>query len=514
MDTVGAGSGGGIHPGAPIIWPHIKPQTQVTQQDQQQQEQQQTQQVQQNTPQSSTQTSQSTTATQSQVLQQVASTTVSSQTSASTPVSSATRALSTQDISMQLMSIGLADTPENQQLASKMLEYGMELSDENFQQLFKALQNKGANANTQNAALAAMSKGLAGNPAAVKALEQFFSGNINYAQQLQNLQQNISLVNQSLSSFASGTNTALVNNLTALLGEFDKNIKKIQNKDSEKNTVVLSKKETSTLQGMMSKGANLPPDQLKMLQNVLARGTVNNAEEFDILQNLLAFSQGLSGEDAEIMQNLLSQSGSLNLNFSKNFLMDLNALKALIAGLQQKLQFVQDPAERAKLMELLKNLESSITPVMENISAQGILSKLSKYYDPKLPDRYFYWIIPSPFAEMAKNIEILIKRDMSKKEAPVNPERTQVIIKMETEQFGDVAVIVEISGKDLWYLFHTESEDGRKYIAANSAMLRDQMATFDYTVKGISSQVKKIQINKILNPTIDLEDLRRIRTEA
>ena len=194
-------------------------------------------------------------------------------------------------------------------------------------------------------------------------------------------------------------------------------------------------------------------------------------------------------------------------------LKDMAALKALVMGLQKQISATADPVEKKMLTAALKELEEGISGVMDNFTAQAVLSKLTKYIDPNFPDKYYYWMIPNPFMK-DKNIEILVKRDTTKKEAPVNPSKTQVILKMDTEAMGEVAVIVEISGKDVWYLFNSTSDDARKYIAANSAMLREQMAGLDFNVKGVQSQVKKIEINKILSPTIDLDRLRRIRTEA
>ena len=199
---------------------------------------------------------------------------------------------------------------------------------------------------------------------------------------------------------------------------------------------------------------------------------------------------------------------------SRLLLQDLTAFKSLIAGIRQQIDKTGNPEEKQKLLATLKALEAQMSEVVDNIVGQSILSKLSKNYDPKLPDKYFYWMIPNPFSERAKNIEILVKRDPTKKKAPVNPDKTQIILKVETESMGDIAVIVEITGKDVWYLFNTPNEDARRYIAANSAMLRSQMANLEFKVKGFQSQVKKIEINKILSPTLDLDHMKRVRTEV
>ncbi len=501
MDSVSAGSGGGIHPGAPIIWPTIKPTTSSTE----------------STTKSPTQ-SQSQSASQAQSAATARQSSSSSAATSSSSIASPSnpnlaRTLSTQDISAQLMSVGLADTPENQQLASKMLEYGMELSNDNFSQVFKAMQNKGSNQNTQTAAFTALAKGMAASQPAVQSLEQFFSGNNNLSSQLNQLTQSMSDVSQAMSG-KNLLNPGVMASLASVLSEFDQNIKKMKNTSDPSKTISFSKDQKSLLQGLLgdTNKTALLPAQRNALQKMLSGGFLSS-EEMLSLQSMLSKEGMLSGEQAQMLNNILKEAGGFNLELSKNFLKDLTALKAFISGIQQQLAQSKNPAERENLMALLKELEASIGGVMDNFTAQAVLSKLSKYYDPNFPDKYSYWMIPNPFVDK-KNIEILIKRDSSKKEAPINPAKTQLIMKIETENFGDVAVIVEISGKELWYLFNTESDDARKYIAANAAALREQMSNLDFQVKGFNSQVKKIEINKILSPTLDLDNLRRIKTEA
>lgn len=497
MDVVNPGSGGGIHKGAPIIWPTIKPTTTETTESTQQQQKQ----VQQSSS-TSASTPSSTAATQA--LQQAAST---------TSASTVARSLSTQDISTQLMSINLADTPENLDLAAKMLEHGLELSEDNFNQLFSALKSQGSNKNLQSAAFAALAKGMASNPSVIKALESFFSGNNNMSSQLQQLQESMANASQVLNGSQSSLNSGIISNLTALLSEFDQSIKKMQNNNSLAGASSFSKEELAAIQKAISSGKAPAGQEQAVLQNLLARSGALSKEEQAMLQGLLSREGSLSKEELQALQSMIEK-GSVGLNQSKVMLQDLNALKSFIRGIQQQLMNAQNPAERQKLLSVLKHLEGRIDEVMNNLSSQAILSTMSKHNDNSLPDKFFYWMIPNPFSEKEKNIEILIKRDTNKKGAPVNPDRTQIILKIETEELGEISVIVEISGKDIWYLFNTEEDGSRKYIAANAAMLREQMSVLDYKVQGFNTQIKKIEINKILSPTIDLDKMKRVSAEA
>jgi hypothetical protein len=238
-----------------------------------------------------------------------------------------------------------------------------------------------------------------------------------------------------------------------------------------------------------------------------------SSADLSILQEMLGTGQ-LNDAQLFALQQLLMQLQNKPIEMPISWAQDFNAMQAFIKGIYKQLSNQKLDDNGRMLLESLKALEKSLAESVSNMTAQGILSKMSKYNDPALPDRYYYWMIPNPFSEKKRDIEILVKRDTNKDGAPINPNRTQIILKTETDTMGDVAVIVEISGKDVWYLFNTDNDDARKYIAANSAMLREQMKVLDFNVQGFQTQIKKVNINKILSPTLDLDRLRRVSAEA
>lgn len=715
MDNVGAGAGGGIHPGAPIIWPTIKPITTVTTE--------------------TTETTESTSSSSSSS----SSSSATSTTSVATSSNAIMRSLSAQDLSAQLVTMGMVDSTENQQLAMKMLEHGLELSPENFEQFFNAVQSKGNSQSVQQAAFTALAKGLATNQSAINALDQFFSGQMSAAQQIENLSQQLQNVAKSLDQSPNLLSQSLNSSLSSLVTEFDSRLKQMSNKDnllskenialstSQKNslsklTSELSAVQQSSLNSALSKNAPLSQSQQEALQQILSGSIGMTEEQTKALQDLLlskniipanmkdsishllqkdstlmpaqkealsslfssspqltseqrqllsqfqesdslspqqkmllgdVMSGNFSSANLSALDDLISKSSlkmdqkislnsvlhslstpKINVNFSsainslsdmsqenievlsqllssqvaltseqKNSLLslfsglgllngdhinnisqllagkefplsqqnilkmlleqpklltssdlsvlqeildsnrltseqmfslqqllmqlqnkpmempiswaqDFNALQSLIKGIYKQLSNQTLDENGKQLLESLKSLEKVLMEHISNISAQGILSKLSKYNDPSLPDKYYYWLIPNPFTNQKKDIEILVKRDSTKEGAPVNPQKTQIILKTETESMGEVAVIVEISDKDVWYLFNTDNDDARQYIAANSAMLRDQMKVLDYNVQGFQTQIKRVNINKILSPTLDLDRLKRISAEA
>ncbi|MEK6557685.1 MAG: hypothetical protein AABZ14_05230, partial [Candidatus Margulisiibacteriota bacterium] len=487
MDSVGAGSGGGMHPGAPIIWPTIKPTTQIVTESESVTESQS-----QST--SSSTSSPTTSRPTSTSSPQTSSTLSSSSTTSAATISSSSatvaRTLSSQDISAQLMSVGLADTTENQQLASKMLEYGLELSEENFQQLFKALQNKGSNASVLASAFTALAKGVATNQAAVRSLTQFFANENNLAAQFENLQASISHANQTLSGQAV-LNPSLANRLAALLSEFDLSLRKAQNKDFSSKPAVASKSEQIVLGSALTRGVSMNQPQQAALKSLMSPNSELSKEELELLQKMVDENSSgfLNEEESGVLKSLLGRGNLAQFDGSRALLGDMNALKALLAGLLQSMK-AKPNSKQDELMGVLEELQTQLGDTMDNLTGQAVLSKLSKYYDPGMPDKYHYWMIPNPFSELPKNIEILIKRDATKKNAPINPLKTQIIMKVETETLGDVAVIVDISGQDIWYVFNAANDDARRLITANSAILRERMSSLDFNVKGFNAQVK------------------------
>lgn len=260
-------------------------------------------------------------------------------------------------------------------------------------------------------------------------------------------------------------------------------------------------------------GGSLPTAQANVLQMLLEQPGLLSAADISVLQEILD-SGKLTQDQLFSLQQMMMQLQNKPMQMPMSWAQDFNALQSLIKGIYKQLSNQQLDDKGKDLLEALKALDKSLVENVSNMTAQGILSKMSKYNDPSLPDKYYYWMIPNPFAEQKRDIEILVKRDTSKDGSPVNPHKTQIILKTETESMGEVAVIVEISDKDIWYLFNTDNDDARQYIAANSAMLRDQMKVLDFNVQGFQTQIKKININKILSPTLDLDKLRRISAEA
>ncbi|HCY35870.1 MAG: hypothetical protein DKM50_04490 [Candidatus Margulisiibacteriota bacterium] len=427
-DSINAGSGGGIHPGAPVIWPSSKQVQQV----------QQTQQTQQ-AGQAVTVPAQA--AKETSVTQQIAQQAQQAQQFGKPTIA---RSLSKTDISAQLVQLGLPVTNDNIQLANKMLLHGLELSSENFNSLFNILKNTGGQSSTQQAALVALSKGLQNEQGVIKPLESFLANNPQLAKQLLSLNNAMESFKSSILGGRNLLSPQLLTQLTQILTAMDDKYKKLLNGES---------------------------------------GIENFMEKF------------LRG-------------GSLE---------EMRALKSLLFGVAKQLMNNPNEALSRDSKQLAKafiGLGKSLDEVMQNITAQAILSKPASRQDAALPDKYAYWQIPNTMGQMPGTLEILIKRDEGNKNAKINPNRTRIILKVESEELGEITIMVDIEDKSIWYVFNNENDKVREFIMANAVILRDRMNQLNWNVKGVQSIRRTVDLKKYLIPTINIDTLKRISTEA
>lgn len=427
-DSVGAGSGGGIHPGAPIIWP-------VSKQSQQVQQAQQAQQAGQAT------SVPAQAAKETSVTEAIAQ---KAQTAQAASQPTVARALSKTDISTQLVQLGLSASKENVAVANNMLQHGLELSTDNFNNLFKMMKGKGAGSLTQKSAMIALTKGLEDQPGAVKSLETFFGKNPQISKQMQTMQ------------------TALASFRSAIFG-----------------------------------GKNLLSPQLS---SQLIQLVANMDDKFKKLLN--------GDTSKESITEQMMRDGSVK---------DLGAFKSLLMGIAKKLNNVKNPNMAKEAKQLGKSflgMARHTDEMLQNLTAQSILSKPGARQDVAMPDKFAYWQIPNALAETASSIEILIKRDESKKNKEINPNKTQIIIKIETEELGEITIIIEIEDKKIWYVFNNDSEAVRSFINQNSVVLKERMGSLNWDVKGIQAVSRKVDLKKFLVPTINVDRLKRVSAEV
>lgn len=423
-EGVGAGSGGGIHPGAPTIWPTV--------QSKQVKEAQQSQQ----SGQATTVPAQS--AKETSVTEQIAQ---QAQQSASPSKPTVARSLSKADISAQLVSMGIPSSSDNVQLASKMLMHGLELSQDNFSNLFKMMKN-GSGSGTQQSALIALSKGLS-SEAAVKTLDGFMANNPKMTSEMQLFQ------------------TAMNNFKTALL-------------------------------------------------------TGKNMMQPQIINNLLSILSKMDDKYKKMLEGNMSKEDMLQLMDRDGMMKELRAFKGLLAGVSHKM--MQGNAKMSKSAKQLGKAFSGMArytdKLLMNLGAHSILSRPSGKQDVALNEKYAYWQIPNSLADSPKNIDILIKRDENGKKKQFDASKTRIILKIETDDLGEITIMIDVEEKKIWYIFNTDDDAIKEFVNKNSILLKERMGLLNWEVQGVQAVKRKIDMKKYIVPTINVDSLKRVSAEV
>ncbi|OGB88815.1 hypothetical protein A2625_02080 [candidate division WOR-1 bacterium RIFCSPHIGHO2_01_FULL_53_15] len=286
-------SGGGIHPGQPIIWPTGKPTS---------------------TPVSSAQETQTPGGVRTSVPQQAAPVKPSeaaapatqARPAAPTPSApSVARPLTVEDIRSHLLSLQVEPNDLNTKLASLMLRNGLEVSRGNLVKIFTMLQGTDKSSAMQEASVLLLMKGL-DSPQAVKILGQFFSENPAQAAQMMALHNGLGNLTSALGMGKGLLDPALISQLTALLGAFDSTLENMTSKFATKSSAFSRGQAVNDMRALKA--------LLQGLQNKAPAG--DSAAAQALASALMEFQGKLDG----LMQNMvaqaiLSQSGRSAVNY-------------------------------------------------------------------------------------------------------------------------------------------------------------------------------------------------------
>lgn len=423
MSAINTGGGAGIHPGAPVIWPRI-PQQKVEQ----------------------TEASKEVVETSRQIQQQAAPTSTSSAApvqQAAPPPSAAqtppTRPMSMNDIVQQLMELGIPNTADNTQLASLMMQHGVELSPKSFENLYRLLKGKTDNFSMQSAVIA-LTKGLSESANSVGMLQTFLSQSPQLTGQITGLQQAIARFQFAFQNGQSLLSSGIQANLTEILSQFDTELKKLQRSSVDKG----------------------------------ALSNLNRGPWIRDIRAMMQFLQGLK----------------LNLQNSAN----ANSPQAKELGQQ------------------MSELQEKLTGFLEHLTTQAILSKDGDKQIPTQTDKFFYWALPNPY-NTTSNVEIMVRKDKNVK-GEINPEKTRLYLKVDTPDLGEITIIIDVLDNKVWYIFNSEREETRRFIAKMNNELKERMVNIGKNLVGFQTVVRTLDLKKILIPTLSLDDVMRISTEA
>ncbi len=213
--------------------------------------------------------------------------------------------------------------------------------------------------------------------------------------------------------------------------------------------------------------------------------------------------------------NKKAEDGDMALGELKRgeLLNDVKVLTEFLGGLEEKIQR-ENPQDSplSGVRQNISQLKEKLTGFLDNLTAQVILSKESGVQQLGT-DKFMYLQMPNPLTEKPSNIELLIKKDPQKNGA-LNPAKTRIIAKFDTPDLGELSVTLDVADKKVWYLFYTQNSETKSAVMKLSPELKEQMSALDYEVMGIQAVEKKLDIKKLVLPTLNLDKLSRINAEV
>lgn len=433
-------SGGGIHPGQPVIWPTGK--KTASTQDAAVQSPSTTQTTGGVRSTSGNAQAQRTSQAQSSDATSAAATPgKTAATAAKTGAQNIARPVTIEDIKAHLVKIQVPDDEMTLNLASLMLKNGVELSRNNFVKLFSMLEGTDKSTSTQEAALMLLMKDLP-LPAALKLLSRYFSENPQLAQQLMALAEEMGVLGSAMGAAKGAINPALAARIAALLSQFD-----------------------------------------ELLKDIPGKGK-------------------FTGDGSVSREALLN---------------DVRAFKALFEGIEAELpQTGKAGGEGAKggqvLGPQLKTVINRLNSVLENLTSQAILSKASD----KSEVNYQYYQIPNSMVNPPKNLEILLRRNGEGSQAIIDPDKTQIVMSMETQNLGKLSICLTVRDKNVGILFNTQNEEARSIIAKEFNELREKFSDQNYVTTSFQAKVNPAMcsIKPYLIPILGLDNLLKVDIEA
>ena len=175
-----------------------------------------------------------------------------SQQAKATPTSetpSYVRLLNSKDISDALVKLQKTVTPQNKQILTTMLLYGVETSQEAFELIEKMV--KGSDkGNKLESSVIAYSKGLEGNPKAVDIISKFLSHNVQFSGSLASLSQGLQGLKQSLPGYASFLDPSLIAGIAGFLDDFIEDTKLLKKHADNLDIKELIQKQSSLVQDL------------------------------------------------------------------------------------------------------------------------------------------------------------------------------------------------------------------------------------------------------------------------
>ncbi|GBR75735.1 hypothetical protein NO2_0381 [Candidatus Termititenax persephonae] len=278
---------------------------------------------------------------------------------------------------------------------------------------------------------------------------------------------------------------------------------------------------TQNLAAFLEQNPELSKQMLEMLQaSATARSALGQTSGLlspQLSNQLAAMLSALDGYVSLLPKEFKDKVQKGTGTFSNaEILTNTRAVRALIDGVARQVQEAtpHQTSEVNNLLTALGTLSKSAQNVAQNLIVQAILSRPDEREDAALQEKFSYWQIPYGLGNPAQTIELLLERDKKAKHRNINPRRTKLVLKTESEALGEISAEVEVEDDNLDFRFNTNDENIRKLISANVDELRKKLETYSYKTKTVRVVKRSLDVKNFLIPTLDFNTLTRVQTEV
>ncbi len=252
--------------------------------------------------------------------------------------------------------------------------------------------------------------------------------------------------------------------------------------------------------------------QTSEMQNLISGQTMLSPQ---LSARLTAIMTSLQGFIAALPDNIRKELQEGRGLLSKSGLLtNMRAVKAIFNGVAKQVEAEGGSTKANNLLTALGKMANHAKEVAENIIVQAILSRPSQREDSAMGDKFAYWQIPNTLATPPETFELLVLRDKKNKNKSINKKKTKLILKATTKGLGELAIEVDVDDDNLDFKFNTKEEEIRKLISSQIESLAHKLEAYKYKTRSVRVVKRNLDVKKFLIPTLDLNNLTRVQSEA
>jgi hypothetical protein len=223
------------------------------------------------------------------------------------------------------------------------------------------------------------------------------------------------------------------------------------------------------------------------------------------------------GEFEQTLKKLMRQQKDSAFSISEfkrgKFIHEYKLFLDFLGGVKSKLS-TGKPSDVALVESEFDRFRHALKGLLSAFTSQSILSREMMSQGDSDPS-YYYWQLPNPMAPSEQTMELLIRKDKKLSgQARIDSEETQIILRFDTPDLGEVSVIIDLKKNKVSYIFQTDNGNTKRLIAEMSADLRDRMVDLNYEMVKVQTVQKKLDVKKLLMPLLNLDKMTRIIADA